>query len=82
MGSSESTHVKMPRYWKSHALAQLKSAQLIIRQDEFRTNLYANIHRAYSGPSLIVYGEARYAQVTMNYLRAISRYQPLPISQK
>ena len=22
-GSSESTHVKMPHYWKSHAMAQL-----------------------------------------------------------
>ena len=25
-GSSESTYVKIPHYWKSHALAQIKSA--------------------------------------------------------
>ena len=29
-GSSESTHVKMPHYWKSHALAQFREVCLIL----------------------------------------------------
>ena len=28
-GSSESTHVKMPHCWKSHALAQISGERLI-----------------------------------------------------
>ena len=36
-GSSESTHVKMPHYWKSHALAQI-----IIKHIELKGNIPIN----------------------------------------
>ena len=39
-GSSESTHVKMPYCWKSHAMAQNNSAVPISHLDWHKTSKY------------------------------------------
>ena len=40
-GSSESTHVKMPNCWKSHALAQIEFDLMLISFHEAKGNFYS-----------------------------------------